>query len=303
MMDWLQAHPMTVVGLVLWAVGILWLMPGAAGNSKPARLPRGLTAPFIAIANRLLPGILGRLNAFLLENLNPFVVVTAAGLVLFVQSSGLGQGELAEEIMFWVFAVSALLCGVLMITARNPVYAALWFALATLATCGLFLLQSAPFLAAATVIVYAGAVIVTFLFVIMLAQQSGAAGYDQKSGQSVMATISAFVLLGAVAMTLQQDKLEIGVPVVVAKAKSDVASAASSENMISMTTSSETKAPAKPGNLLSAADPDHAVGDLKGLGRSMFSDYLFAVELAGTLLLVASIGAIALAPRREQGAL
>ena len=60
MMDWLQAHPMTVVGLVLWAVGILWLMPGAAGNSKPARLPRGLTAPFIAIANRLLPGILGR---------------------------------------------------------------------------------------------------------------------------------------------------------------------------------------------------------------------------------------------------
>ena len=303
MMDWLQAHPMTVVGLVLWAVGILWLMPGAAGNSKPARLPRGLTAPFIAIANRLLPGILGRLNAFLLENLNPFVVVTAAGLVLFVQSSGLGQGELAEEIMFWVFAVSALLCGVLMITARNPVYAALWFALATLATCGLFLLQSAPFLAAATVIVYAGAVIVTFLFVIMLAQQSGAAGYDQKSGQSLMATISAFVLLGAVAMTLQQDKLEIGVPVVVAKAKSDVASAASSENMISMTTSSETKAPAKPGNLLSAADPDHAVGDLKGLGRSMFSDYLFAVELAGTLLLVASIGAIALAPRREQGAL
>ena len=200
MMDWLQAHPMTVVGLVLWAVGILWLMPGAAGNSKPARLPRGLTAPFIAIANRLLPGILGRLNAFLLENLNPFVVVTAAGLVLFVQSSGLGQGELAEEIMFWVFAVSALLCGVLMITARNPVYAALWFALATLATCGLFLLQSAPFLAAATVIVYAGAVIVTFLFVIMLAQQSGAAGYDQKSGQSVMATISAFVLLGEISM-------------------------------------------------------------------------------------------------------
>ena len=319
MMDWLQAHPMTVVGLVLWAAGVLCLMPGAAGNTKPSRLPRGLTTPFIAIADRLLPGIFGRLIAFFLENLNPFVIVTAAGLVLFVQSTGLGRGELAEEIMFWVFAVSALLCGVLMITARNPVYAALWFALATLATCGLFLLQSAPFLAAATVIVYAGAVIVTFLFVIMLAQQSGAAGYDQRSGQSLMATISAFVLLGAVAMTLQQEKLEIGVPVVVAKAKSDGPGAASSENMISMmpapvggasadpassmTPSSETKAPAKPGNLLSAADPDHAVGDLKGLGRSLFSDYLFAVELAGTLLLVASIGAIALAPRREQGVL
>jgi NADH-quinone oxidoreductase subunit J len=320
MMDWLQAHPMTLVGLVLWAIGILWLMPGAAGNSKPARLPRGLTTPFIAIANRVLPAILGRLTAFLLENLNPFVVVTAAGLVLFIQSSGLGQGEVAEEIMFWVFAVSALLCGVLMITARNPVYAALWFALATLATCGLFLLQSAPFLAAATIIVYAGAVIVTFLFVIMLAQQSGAAGYDQRSGQSLMATISAFVLLGAVAMTLQQEKLEIGVPVVVAKANGTGDSmATSSANMISMapapveaasaepsasaSLSSEEKVAAKPGNLLSKADPDHAVGDLKGLGRSLFSDYLFAVELAGTLLLVASIGAIALAPRREQGAI
>lgn len=271
MMDWLQAHPMTVVGLVLWAVGILWLMPGKqAGSTRPK-----------------IPGLL----------------LTSAGVFAFCLSCGKPQTELANEVMFWVFAIGALLCGVLMITAKNPVYAALWFALATLATCGLFLLQSAPFLAAATVIVYAGAVIVTFLFVIMLAQQSGAAGYDQRSGQSLLATISAFVLLGAVAMTLQQEKLEIGVPVVVAKAKSDGTSAASSENMISMTPSSETKAPAKPGNLLSAADPDHAVGDLKGLGRSMFSDYLFAVELAGTLLLVASIGAIALAPRREQGAL
>lgn len=287
MMDWLQSHPMTVVGLVLWAVGILWLMPGKqAVSSRPKT-----------------PGLL----------------LTAAGIFTFCLSCGKPQTELANEVMFWVFAVSALLCGVLMITARNPVYAALWFALATLATCGLFLLQSAPFLAAATIIVYAGAVIVTFLFVIMLAQQSGAAGYDQRSGQSFMATISAFVLLGAVAMTLQQEKLEIGVPVVVAKStKTDAEAAPTPPNMSAMLPapgsggpaglsmpSDETpqENPAMPGNLLSAADSEHAVGDLKGLGRSLFSDYLFAVELAGTLLLVASIGAIALAPRREQGAI
>ena len=52
-----------------------------------------------------------------------------------------------------------------------------------------------------------------------------------------------------------------------------------------------------------SADAEHPVGDLKGLGQSLFGDYLFAVELAGTLLLVASIGAIAIAPRREQGAI
>ena len=42
---------------------------------------------------------------------------------------------------------------------------------------------------------------------------------------------------------------------------------------------------------------------MRGLGRSLFGDYLFAVELAGTLLLVATIGAIAIAPRRSRGTL
>ena len=79
-----------------------------------------------------------------------------------------------------------------MITDKNPVYSALWFALVTLAVCGLFLLNSAPFLAASTIIVYAGAIIVTFLFVIMLAQQSGpTAGYDQQPFQPAIASITA----------------------------------------------------------------------------------------------------------------
>jgi NADH-quinone oxidoreductase subunit J len=221
---------------------------------------------------------------------------------MFCLSCGKPQAELADEVMFWLFAVSALLCGVLMITARNPVYAALWFALATLSTCGLFLLQSAPFLAAATIIVYAGAVIVTFLFVIMLAQQSGAAGYDQRSGHSLLATVSSFVLLGAIAMTLQTEKLEIEVPVVEADASAGGAESGNQSTMMMLSPGSVPEAAVAP-NALSKADGRHSVGNLKGLGRSLFGDYLFAVELAGTLLLVASIGAIAIAPRREQGAL
>lgn len=200
--------------------------------------------------------------------------------------------------MFWVFGIGALLSGVLMITARNPVYAALWFALATLSTCGLFLLQHAPFLAAATVIVYAGAVIVTFLFVIMLAQQSGAAGYDQRSSQSVLATISAFVLLGALSLTLQSETMDIPRPVIPLAAAKDLSDQSDRTNQTDLAEKA-----AQPGNLLSKADAEHPVGHLKGLGKSLFGDYLFAVELAGTLLLVASIGAIAIAPRREQGAL
>ena len=276
MIEWMTTHPIAVSGLVLWCIGVLWLMPGRRSTS--ARTPR--------------TGML----------------VTAAGVIAFCFACGRPQSAFAEEVMFWLFGVGALLCGVLMITARNPVYGALWFALATLSTCGLFLLQQAPFLAAATVIVYAGAVIVTFLFVIMLAQQSGAAGYDQRSGQSWLATISAFVLLGSLSLTLLSEKIDIVRPVVhevaVAQAKENAGPATRGAGAAMTIDLEPTESiPVKPGNLLSKADDHHPVGNLKGLGRSLFGDYLFAVELAGTLLLIASIGAIAIAPRREQGAL
>lgn len=276
MMEWMKQHPMTLVSLIFWAIGILWLMPGRkAGKNNPRSI--GL-------------------------------ILTSIGLVTFCLSCGRSHSELADEVMFWVFGLGALLSGVLMITARNPVYAALWFALATLSTCGLFLLQHAPFLAAATIIVYAGAVIVTFLFVIMLAQQSGAAGYDQRSGQSLLATISAFVLLGAMSLTLQSEKIDIArpaIPEIAAGASNQSTGSATrpSAPTMSLTLEPEKQIPVEPGNLLSKADGRHPVGDLKGLGRSLFGDYLFAVELAGTLLLIASIGAIAIAPRREQGAI
>ena len=96
------------------------------------------------------------------------------------------------------------LCAMLMITNRNPVYSALWFALATLSVCGLFLLQSAPFLAAATVIVYAGAIIVTFMFVIMLAQQSGRDGVRSAVAAAVAGDAwRRSLLLGALLGTLR----------------------------------------------------------------------------------------------------
>ena len=169
MMDWFQSNPMTLVGLVLWAVGILWLMPAKHGGKPRSR-------------------ILGR-------------VLTAAGLVSFCLACGNPHSELANEVMFWVFGIGASLCGVLMITARNPVYAALWFALTTLATCGLFLLQSAPFLAAATMIVYAGAVIVTFLFVIMLAVE-GLVWIGDLSSDAVLGVLWASAVNGLTFLVL-----------------------------------------------------------------------------------------------------
>lgn len=298
MMTWLSAHPAALVGLILWAAGVLWLMPGRVPSAPRPRVPGLLLA--------------------------------ALGVIAVCCSAGVAQQRFADDLLFWLFGTGALLCGVLMITARNPVYAALWFALVTLCTCGLFLLRSAPFLAAATIIVYAGAVIVTFLFVIMLAQQSGAAGYDQKSRQAIPATLSAFVLLGAIVMTMQSavDQAPEPTAASTAGAVAEAAtpadpSAVSAETAPAVTEAAVASAdtdsadtdvvglagtapaatvPAGP-NPLSQAEAERPLGSMQGLGRSLFGDYLFAVELAGTLLLIASVGAIAIAPRREQGAL
>jgi NADH-quinone oxidoreductase subunit J len=73
-----------------------------------------------------------------------------------------------QEILFYIFAALALLCGGLVILSRNPVNSAMFLVLSIISLAALFVLLHAFFLAAVQVVVYAGAVIVLFLFVIML---------------------------------------------------------------------------------------------------------------------------------------
>jgi NADH-quinone oxidoreductase subunit J len=108
-----------------------------------------------------------------------------------------------ESFLFYIFSACAIGFGAMLVTQRNPARAALSFALVVLSTCGLFLLLAAPFLMAVTVIIYAGAIIVTFLFVLMLAQQEGPSDADARSREPLLATIVGFVLLGALLYVLQ----------------------------------------------------------------------------------------------------
>lgn len=195
-------------------------------------------------------------------------------------------GPLIQSGMYFVCAALAIVSAVLMISDRDPINAALWFALATLAVCGIFLLNAAPFLAAATVVVYAGAIVVTFLFVIMLAQQAGAAGYDRRAAQPLLATVFGFVLLAGLMLVLrdwQDPKPTTNTPAPAVAQFLPIPEGITA-------------------NPLSQPINDD-FGTLQGVGRSLFGDYLYAVELAGTILLIATIGAIALAPRRAQGTL
>ena len=74
----------------------------------------------------------------------------------------------AQDIFFIAFALLSLACGILVILSRNPVNSAMFLVLTIASLAGLFVLLNAFFLAAVQVLVYAGAVMVLFLFVIML---------------------------------------------------------------------------------------------------------------------------------------
>lgn len=102
----------------------------------------------------------------------------------------------------------AVLGGLGTITSRSPVYSAIWFASSLLAIGALLLMNGAQFLGLATVAVYAGAIVVTFLFVLMLAQPEGHAVYDRIGwgwfpalcaaigGSSMVAIVSAGLFVG-----------------------------------------------------------------------------------------------------------
>src|SRR3954470_15663945 len=72
------------------------------------------------------------------------------------------------EILFWVLSVIALFSALMVITSKNPVYSVLWLIVTFFTISGHYILLNAQFLAIVNIIVYAGAIMVLFLFVIML---------------------------------------------------------------------------------------------------------------------------------------
>jgi NADH-quinone oxidoreductase subunit J len=130
----------------------------------------------------------------------------AGGLLMLALGLKAGIDRL-PNVYFYIFAAIALGAALRVITHPRPVYSALYFILTVIATGGLFLILSAEFMAFALIIVYAGAILITYLFVIMLATQAPEEGqedvlaeYDTNAREPIAATVVGFVLLGA--MTL-----------------------------------------------------------------------------------------------------
>jgi NADH:ubiquinone oxidoreductase subunit 6 (subunit J) len=279
-----------------------------------------------------------------------------------------------ETVLFYAFSALALVFGGLLVTQRNPARAAISFAVVVLSVCGLFLLLAAPFLMAASIVIYAGAIVVTFLFVLMLARVEGPSNANDRSREPLLTTLTGFLMLGVLAYVLHQSygtaeidhligrtraattydsRAEIdravgevdapdglfrawtdlmerhGLGDLLARVKADQAGwlqdpdpAAKKrrlEHLAQLGDQARDRLAAlqPPGNPplsdlsgpRSSEDPANIRRDAEGLpalpaqnaaylGRSLFTDFLLPVELGGTLLLVATVGAIAIAHRR-----
>jgi NADH-quinone oxidoreductase subunit J len=232
-------------------------------------------------------------------------VLASLGLLFFLTFFSPPSPFLAG-LFFYLFSIGAIVGGLLTVTSRNPIYSALWFASVVLSTAGLFLLAGAQFLAAGTVIVYAGAIIVTFLFVIMLAQMEGKALYDRAARAPASATFTCFLLFWCLLYTLGPLHPQQGVEISAGIAQRDAEkSLVRGRNIAEFYHLSEHQ-PAAPA-LAHAQRQTSALHDasgnekphVAGLGESLYSDHLVTVGLAGALLFVALIAAVAITgPKR-----
>ena len=168
-----------------------------------------------------------------------------------------------QTAVFYVFAAILLFAALRVITARNPVHSALFLVLAFATASGLWMLLEAEFLAIALILVYIGAVMVLFLFVVMMLDinldklREGFWNYLPLAGfVSVLLVIEMVLILGSRHFGLDV----MGVP----------------------------------------APHPADYSNTKELGRLIYTDYVYAFELAAVILLVAIVAAIALTLRRRK---
>ncbi len=130
--------------------------------------------------------------------------------------------------MFVAFSLIAVASAVRMITHSRPVYSALYFVMVVLSSAGMFLLLQAEFMAFALVIVYAGAILITYMFVLMLAQQAPTAHsgpvtpeYDRLPREPGLAAMVGFMMLALFTHMIVEGGPTISPPVTLAQANQD----------------------------------------------------------------------------------
>jgi NADH-quinone oxidoreductase subunit J len=164
---------------------------------------------------------------------------------------------------FYALAAMALAGAVGVVGSKNPIRGAMGLLLVILSVAGLFLALHAQFLAAIQLIVYAGAIIILFLFVIMLLGPSASTPSDRRGLAVRVFGGGLFGLAGLAALA------------------------------------AVTRALAEQGHPMPLADADAGFGGIDAFGSVLFSDGLVPFELSSALLMVAVIGAVSVAKGRQ----
>lgn len=157
------------------------------------------------------------------------------------------------QYLFYFLSFFAVMCALLVVTSKNPVHSVLYLVLVFFALAGHYIVLNAQFLAAVHIIVYAGAIMVLFLYVIMMMNLNKAEVEPQKSNLLKLAAVLAAGLMLVVMVAALKDAGSI-------KISSDIARA--------------------------------DVGLIKNLGKVLFTKYLLPFEVSALLFLSAMVGAV-----------
>ncbi len=165
------------------------------------------------------------------------------------------------QIFFGYFAISMTVLSLLVVTRRNPVHSVLWMLVLFIHIAALYLFLNAEFLAAIQIIIYAGAILVLFLFVIMLLNLKQEETADKYQGQWPISAGIAIVF--AIFLGMIVGKITVMPPL--------------GEYSI---------------------EAIRAEGSMMTIGKVLYTKYLLPFEIASLILLVALIGAVVLAKKR-----
>jgi NADH-quinone oxidoreductase subunit J len=171
-----------------------------------------------------------------------------------------------NTIFFYILAAISILAAAGVVAAKNPVHSAIFLVLTLFNTAGIFVMLGAEFLAAAQVIVYAGAALVLMLFLLLLVDPQALP--ERAGGHSIQRIVGP--LLGVILFL-------------------EVAAAIANRAMIGDATINGFGSPATPQNIAFVGGSTQAVGNL------LFTQYLLPFEIVSLVLLIGVIGAIVLA--------
>jgi NADH-quinone oxidoreductase subunit J len=165
-----------------------------------------------------------------------------------------------EKLLFIIFAVMAVLCALNILLQRNPLYSALSLIGTLASVSALFVMLNAQFIAAIQIVVYAGAIMVLFVFVIMLLNEPKDVPHiDKQRGLRFLAIPFAGLLLAEAFYVVMRVR--------------------------------------DPNPVLKVENPDQAFGTTWSIGTALYTNYLLPFEVTSVLILMAVVGAMVLARR------